>query len=311
MSTFYNRDQNISGIDIPSSLYYKPQYGSKVTFSSKVHMYETDDGNYNIIPMSINSLTAKFDLKFSLDELNTQKLVSFIESKNGANSFILNDPSNIYRPLEGFSSEYSINHINKNHYETMVGFDVYESPDILNWSGMSFLNYNLKNYSTSGIYKKYDVVYFPKNSNKLNNFFYCTGDHTSSPQTSPTGLSSQWTQSFFFKPDIGVQNSVQFDLGKIEFKNSFMQNVKTKNNIARININYKFNNISNQHAKSILHYLENKCGYRRFLVNIDSVYNRSKVYMCPSWTHTWNFYNSNDIEIQLVEDVLGIIPTTT
>jgi hypothetical protein len=59
----------------------------------------------------------------------------------------------------------------------------------------------------------------------------------------------------------------------------------------------------------MLHFLENKAGYRRFRHDIGSVYNRPKVMYCPEWDHTWKYYNSHDLSVTLLEDVLGVIPT--
>lgn len=78
-TTFYNRDSNIK-LDIVDQInqsdslssYYTPVYGSRVTFESRINSYETSDGYYNNIPLSINNLKAKFDLRFDLDELESQ-----------------------------------------------------------------------------------------------------------------------------------------------------------------------------------------------------------------------------------------------
>ena len=64
---FYDRTRNISGVSAPdelSGLSLTPVYGSQVTFSSKVNSYQTDDHYYNLIPLSLNSLTV---LKANLD----------------------------------------------------------------------------------------------------------------------------------------------------------------------------------------------------------------------------------------------------
>lgn len=50
---FYNRDDNISGVTIPSTiagLGLTPVYGSQVTFEANNHSYDTDDFYYNLIP---------------------------------------------------------------------------------------------------------------------------------------------------------------------------------------------------------------------------------------------------------------------
>jgi hypothetical protein len=57
----------------------------------------------------------------------------------------------------------------------------------------------------------------------------------------------------------------------------------------------------------MLHFLENKGGYRNFRHEIPSVYNRPKAMYCPEWSHTWKYKNSHDLEVTLIEDVLGVI----
>jgi hypothetical protein len=61
----------------------------------------------------------------------------------------------------------------------------------------------------------------------------------------------------------------------------------------------------------MLHFLENKYGYRRFKNQIATVYNRPKVFYCPQWSHTWKYKNSHDLDVSLIEDPLGIIPKDT
>jgi phage-related protein len=311
---FYNRDRNISGVvapDLLSSLGLTPVYGSKVDFSTTTFSYETSDSYYNTIPSSLNSLKASYKVRYDVNETNAQKLTNFFESKSGYLDFIFNSDNNIYKSVSGFCENYAINHINNNHYEFATEISVDQSPNLLKWSGMSFLNYSFQNFALSTSYKKYDIVYTGVNSNKLNNFYYCSGDHTSSALNSPTGTNSMWTQDFFFDPDIGLQNDVKLDVKKVEFKNSYVLRIKTKKNIAPININYKFTDISDKQLKCMLHFLENKAGYRRFRHQIPSVYNRPKVFTCPQWSHTWKYFNANDLEVSLVEDPLGVIPTDT
>lgn len=310
--SFYDRTTgNISGIEPYNSLSgIYPAFGSRASFSSRFNRYENQNGYYNSIPMSINNLNAKFELKYDLNESGAKRLVRFLESKNGQDFIEFNDPSNFYKTVSGVCINYGINHINKRHYEVGVSLEINQSASILNWSGMSFINAEIKNWSSGQQFKKYDILYSGVYSNKLNNFYYCIQDHISSGASidGPTGNQSKWSQSFFFEPDIGIQNDVQLKVDKIEFKNSFIQYNKSSENIALLNMGYKFDNIPDQKAKAILHFLENKCGYRRFYHTPFSVYNRLKVYTCPSWSHTWNFVNSNTIQLDLVEDPLGVIP---
>lgn len=313
MSTFYDRSNNIdiAAGDRLNTLTYNPVYGSRVSFSSKANIYETQNGYFNYIPLSINSLDAKFDLRFDLDETGSRKLVDYIERQSGYKQFGFTDASYFYKTISGACDNYAINHINKNHYEVAMSLEVNQAPTLLNWSGMTFINTGLSHWSSARDYKKYDIVYTGVSSNKLDNYYYCTGDHTSvnSFSDGPTGSSSKWTQAFFFEPDIGMQNDVKIKSDKIEFKNSFTQRMATRKNLATTNFNYKFSNISTRQAKAIMHFLENKGGYRRFYHMPPSVYNRPKVFYSPSWTHSWKYEDSHDIEVDLIEDPLGVIPT--
>ena len=312
---FYNRDRNISGITQPvnfSDLSLDPVYGSRVEFTSKILSYETDDSYMNIIPASLNNLSVSYKVRYDIDESGCTQLADFFESKEGHQSFVFNpDSSGIYKSNESFCDNYAVNYINNNHYEFAADISVDQAPSFFNWKDSYFLNFNLLIWSTGNSYKKYDIVYTGVNTNELNNFFYCSGDNLSSNSNSPTGVNSAWSQDFFFSPDIGFQNDVKIQVTKLEFKNSFPLRIKTKNNTAKFDINYKFTNISNKQLLCMLHFLENKAGYRKFRHQIPAVYNRPKVYYCPQWAHTWKYKDHNDLDVTFIEDPLGIIPTDT
>ena len=313
---FYNRDNNIAGITVPSTLAglsLTPVYGSQVNFEARNHSYKTDDFYYNLIPNSINSLTAEFNVRYDVNETNARRLAKFSENQSGIEDIEFTpDSSNIYKTVTGFCNNYAINFINNQHFEVASTISVDHAPTLLKWSGMGcFSNLNFEGWSPSSTYKKYNVVYSGINQNELDNFYYCTGDHTSTETNSPTGTSSMWSQKFFFEPDIGGQNNVEIKADIIQYKNSFRQRLKTNDNISTFGINYTFSNITDSQTKSMIHFLENKGGYRRFEHQIPSVYNRPKVYYSPSWTHTWNYVNSNTLTVDLVEDPLGVIPTGT
>ena len=311
MNAFYNRDLNISGIVPITSLTYSPSYGSRVAFNSVSNNYETQNGYYNSIPLSINSLNAEYQLRFDVNESDAQKIVYFIEDSSGINSFIFADPSNIYKPISGVSDSYSINHINKNHYDVAVSFSVNEAPNLFNWSGMNFVKNAFANWISGESYEKYDIIYSGVSKNKLNNYYYCSGDHSAASESldGPTGSDSKWSQYFFFEPDIGLQNDVSLKVDKLEFKNSFVQRIKNRKHAAQTEFSYKFTSSSDLKTKAILHFLENKAGYRRFYSEPTSVYNLTKIFYSPSWSHSWKFRDSHDVEVSLIEDPLGIVPT--
>lgn len=317
MSTdlFYNRDRNISGVTAPaelSGLLLTPTYGSRASFSATNYSYTTDDFYYNLIPLSENSLTVNFGVKYATNETDARKLANFFESKSGyVQAQFTPDNSGIYKTVSGVCDNYAVNFINNQHFEVAAEIFVERAPNLFNWSGQTFTNLPFQEWSSSVSYQKYDVAYTGVNTNKLNNFYYCTGDHTSSVANSPTGDSSMWTQSFFFDSDLGIQSSVNIKADKLNYKNSFTQRFKTDDNISTFDISYNFSSITDKQLRCMLHFLENKGGYRRFRNQIPAVYNRPKVYYCPEWTHEWNYHNSNTITVNFIEDPLGVIPTGT
>ena len=315
---FYNRDQNISGITVPSELSgmaFTPVYGSQVSFEAKNHKYNTDNFYYNLIPLSVDSLTANFKVRYDVNESGARKLATFFESKSGFRPLEFTpDNSNIYRTVSGFCDNYAINFINNQHFEVAASVNVDRAPTLLNWKNGNFANVPFQAWLPARSHKKYDVVYYrfnpdgTENENKLENFYYCSGDHTASETNSPTGAESLWTQNFFFEPDIGTKNDVKIKADVLRYQNSFAQHLKTNENIATFDMSYTYNNITDHQLKAMLHFLERKGGYRRFEHQIPSVYNQPKVYYCPTWSHTWNYFNSNNLTVDLVEDPLGVIP---
>jgi len=308
---YYNRDVNLSGITDINISDYAPSYGSSVSFSANNYSYKTNDNYYNLIPLSINSLTAKFNSRYEVNEEDAQKIVNFFESKSGVNDFSYQPDASVYRALSGYCEGYNVDHINNQHYEVTVDIDISEAPNLLNWSGGTYVSGAWSTFALSQNYEKYDVVYTGISSNKLNNFYYCTGDHTSSADNSPTGDNSMWTQEFFFEPDIGINNSVKFDIDSANFSNSFKDRMKNRKNIATMPISYSYKNISTKQLKSMLHFLENKGGYRRFRHQIPSLYNRPKVFYCQEWKHNWVYQDSHNLDVSLIEDPMGVIPTGT
>ena len=178
------------------------------------------------------------------------------------------------------------------------------APTLLNWSGGNFANVTFQGWTPSTSYKKYDVVFSGVNQNKLDNFFYCSGDHSSNEANSPTGASSAWSQKFFFEPDVGTSNNVGIKADVLNFNNSFKERLKTSNNISTFDMSYSFSNISDHQLKSMIHFLE-----RKKIFQSQSV--KKEVCYAPSWSHTWVAFNSNNLTVELVEDPLGVIPTGT
>ena len=158
-SLFYNRDQNISGITVPnelSGMSFTPVYGSRVDFSANNHRYNTDDFYYNLIPLSVDSLTAKFNVRYDVNENGARELATFFESKSGFQPLEFTpDNSGIYKTISGFCDNYAINFINNQHFEVGASVNVDRAPTLLNWKNGNFANVPFQNWSLDlGILRK-------------------------------------------------------------------------------------------------------------------------------------------------------------
>ena len=142
-SLFYNRDLNISGVTVPSELddlSLTPVYGSEARFSSEANAYVTDDFYFNSIPLSVNSLTAEFNVRYDVNETNARKLVAFLENQSGNKQIEFIPDTRTYKTLSGFCNNYAVNFINNQHLEVGVSIAVDGAPTLLNWYGGNFAN---------------------------------------------------------------------------------------------------------------------------------------------------------------------------
>ena len=130
---FYNRDRNISGIASPSELAglgLTPVYGSTVEFEAKNHSYVTDDFYYNLIPLSVDSLVARFSLKYQVNETNARKLANFFEAQSGYLPIEFKpDNLGIYKTVSGFCDNYAINFINNSDHSKLISQKAFSRHD--------------------------------------------------------------------------------------------------------------------------------------------------------------------------------------
>lgn len=303
---FYNRVNNFSGISGIDLTGVKPDYGSRVTFAADNLSVNIHDNHLYVIPNGLNSLRGNFELLYKVNESGAREIANHVEESSGISVLSFAIDGELFKNNYGYCDNYAINHKSVEDYEVALNIQVAEAPNMMNWSGTNYLNYELEQWTGSKEYSTFDIVYTGINDNKLNNFFYCTGDHTSTPDNSPTGLNSMWATNydFFWCPDAGLQNEVTFDTLKFGAKLQKRQIIEK--NTALVPVNYTFSDVTTKEALSILHFLENKGGYRRFRHQIPSVYNRPKVYICPRWSHEFKSFNSHTIQVSFIEDPLGV-----
>jgi hypothetical protein len=233
--------------------------------------------------------------------------MNFFENQKGTGAFAVNDASQIYRTLTGFADDFSISMTTNNQYNIALNFSVERNSSVLNWSGMSFVNYDFVSWETGQFYQKYQPVYFEiQAQNKLVNFYYATEDHTSAASNAPPNT-GYWSQSLFYENELGLTVETKPMVSRNEFKNSFVQRIKDSENIHSFQgLQLTYKNITDFKLKSLLHFLENSLGYKRFQFNLPKIYNRPKLFYVDSWQHSWNYQDSNNLTISIVEDPLGI-----
>jgi len=306
---FYNRDRNITGVDTLTSLFtIYPNYGSTISFSCKNNKVSYNNNTFSILPSTLNNITANCSFNFTTNEQQAKKIIDFLESQSGTGSFGIADGSLIYKTLYGFANDFDISMEANNLYNISLNFSVERNSSVLDWSGMSFTNYFFENWSTGKKFLKYQPVYFEtQKDNLIKNFFYAKQDQTGSLNNAPTN-EDYWTQDFFYENDLGLSVSTEPTIDFLNFKNSFPQRIKSEDNIhsfKKLDLTYK--NLSDFKLKSMLHFLESHLGYLKFQYRSPKIYNRPKIFYAESWSHTWNYKDSHNLTVSLVEDPLGIL----
>jgi phage-related protein len=290
---------------------YKPIYGSSVSFKSRLNYIETIDNSLKVLPSSENNLVSKFNFKFLLLDFQLGDLLRTIELAEGTRILKFADPSNMYKDVVGLVEDYSFNKINSKLNEVDIVISSYFKAPIFNWKTSSFLNLKSPlDYSSSKSYNKYDFVYFdPSNLNpdysgelnKIDNFWFAKEDliATSGGKFDTT----KWTKVFNYECKLPFSVKNKFDFYQMDYKNSFVQNIKHKENSNSLKqFEFRLENITDAECRSILFFLEKKCGYRRFFYFFPFMFDKNKIFICIEWTHTFKYYNCNDITAVFVED---------
>lgn len=325
----YDRDNNVSGVIEANS--FVPEYGSTVSFKNEnVHFY-TADNHYKKFSKGLNGTEIKFNLKFSnKTEEEAKSFLSFLEgvsrSDLGFFDFNIADENNveisfptgdIYKNILGLYIEnYDFRfHDGLFDIDLIVSKNGYSS--FLDWEGSSYLNTGnfQTGWTTSNDYEKFDIVYYPEYNtggysnfdtvaNRIEKFYYCSEDHTSSSSNSPIGNSSKWTRTFFYDLDDDVSISTDRKSEIVKLKDSFSSFAKTSSNGGLIKgLRVALKNRTNKETRSIIHFIEKHENYKPFELNLPQLYNQRKFFVCSSMEHKFVYKDCNDITLELDEVV--------
>lgn len=306
---FYNRDRNVTGVTPLTGLSFSPRQGSSVVFSTRTYESPYPNKVKARMGQSLNSVSAEYSLSFGVRETEAAQIIDYFESRSGVLPAVMEDASSMYQTISGFVDEFSFSSAANNAFEANCKLVIDNRSVKTNWSGLSFLNFEFRPWQTGEIVPKYSIRYFEyDSSNKFNNYFYSTGDHISANSNGPFSTGSFWAQNMFFEQDVQFGVTTQPDVGKVEFNGAFPLRISDKKNIHNVeSATLRFPNISEAKAKALLHFAETKFGETKFLYECPKIY-KPKVFYCPAWRHTWNYF-SHTVELDLIEDPLGILPS--
>ena len=307
---FYNRDSSIDNkYQYQTQLVdFKPIYGSTISFSSRLNFLETVDNTLKIIPASENNLNIKYNLKFLLNDQDAGNLLKTIEIAGGYKYLKFIDPSGIYKDFLGLAEDYSINKTSNSLNEITLVVSAYFKSPFFNWKTSCLLNTSklLKDFSKgqSSALLKYQALYFEDGSatNKIDNFWFSNSDNS---QDTFVNLKSQGkiTKNFIYESKLPFLLKNKFDFHQLDYKNSFIQNIKHKENSNALKqFSIKYENITDMQCLSMLFFLEKKSGYRRFIYEFPIFFTKYKVFICIQWNHTFKYADCHDLDLTLVED---------
>lgn len=315
---FYGKDFSVSNdyIYINDLSSFKPIYGSSVSFLSRVNILNTIDNSLKVIPASENNVVATFNFKFLLNDKDSGNLLKTIEAGAGYKFLKFKDPSSLYKEIIGYVSDYSILKNSKNLNEFNVKILSSIKSLMFNWRTSSFLDgvtVQSTVFNSSKSYKKYEFIYDdnPKtkvlqtlsNKNKINNFWFAKKNIDIISGQEKEFDTNDWSKNFIYENEIPFNLSNTFDVYQADYRNSFIQNSKYKNNSNTLKeFRANFSNLNTIQCRSMLFFLEKKNGFRKFIYDFPFLLKKNKVFICTEWNHTFKFFDCHDISVKFIED---------
>jgi phage-related protein len=309
-------------------------YGSSANFTANLSPLKMGDGYKTNIVNTINTLNATFNLVYDgLTDAQAKCLIAFFENTpespnkslyegfKGVNTNLFSpykSNAELYFKKANFDSSY--NNINK---ITIEAESLYDSS--LDYKGMFVVldENKIKTYKDSvDSLTTHDIFYYESFSFNDRGYYFYTGVNRNStnvtgpvtgpvsgpfdkilisPSESPTGVNSFFTKDFYFKGDLEYDVDENVRLFPAELKNSTIEYSKDGINYNILEFSVSFNRRTNQEARAILKFLDDKAGFKVFYYTLPQPYNKKISVYCPEWNHTYNFSNNNDISVKFIE----------
>lgn len=297
--------------------YVTPYYGAVFEFKGIGTVFETNDGYVYGGNLGVNNLSVSTQIILpSQTDTEASGAITEILALSGTGFFQLNDPSNIYNPIyltiDGFETEYKLNNLT----DIKIGMSANNASKSLRWTGCYINDSFVTEWSSTGVYQKSDVVRYLSglsyisggvvSGNATEMYFYCVSQTGVSGGSNPIVNSGVWTRwNIPLEMEIDVSSSFVSKGQKEQLMGSYAQKI----NDSRINflggqsISVAWNNLSDKDARCLLHFFENKQGFKRFnITGLPPQWTPYSTFVCPDWTHRFNFVNSHTITATISPD---------
>jgi len=306
--------------------FYDADYGSTVNFKANNIKHEYGNGYYILQPKGINALTFEVNLKFdNRTNKEANSIIHFVENHLGQLEVDASSPNLKYKQgISGFrwdgNAMFNPYRSTENEAKT---FYCSEFNHALSFENSNNISLKLRNLDTSSlrkseqlfirkaetfdptmVYEKNDVAFYTGN----HSYYYWHSDSSTSnkvPSEITTGFNGRldykkdlhtgyWTRDFFWKPSLGLSVDQKPRMNEIEL-GGYLQIYNDGINESLLNLDLQFNNRDDEEAYAILHFLEQRLGYKPFNFTPPAPYNRKQNFVCQEWSHTYNYKNNHSI----------------
>lgn len=135
-------------------------------------------------------------------------------------------------------------------------------------------------------------------------YYYASADNTGDQNPIE---SSQWTLDFNHIPSYGSSVSFNCELDQMNMSNGYLE-VKPKNtNHMSASFDLQFNNRSDQENKSIIQFLEDHAGHKKFNFTPPAPYDKKIEVVCEQFSTDRQYTNSNNINATFIADNIDVL----
>jgi phage-related protein len=324
----YNRDSNTKNFDLDGS--FTPNYGTSVSVTNRIGEIVGRDYYSSKYPIGLNGMTIEVQMMFKdITDGQAGVIMAAVNSRlsedgtgvgyitlgsNDSTPIATGECSGVYFNLEDgeinpiynnisglYIAEYDDSHKENLLHDLSLTLKTNNNSAYINYWGLYPNTSGILYWDTGVAYNENDIVFYPAFENARDNFFYCLSGHTSTNPLSPVTSSQAWTQSFMWAPDhtANVSNNGTSELER--FGEGVINRIKTNKNEQYINTELTFSYRSNSETKAMLHFLENRMGYKKFDFTMSGIYRSKKKFTAAEWRHEFIYYDVNNISVRIME----------